>query len=773
MPSDGGFEVTTVDGVVLVSVHGEAWMTFDEDDIACRRLAMVQLAQRALGTHEQIASAFGLKSLSVDRYRKAFRQQGLAGLLPKKKGPKGPRGTGGKVDKVLAAGKRAGQSPGQMAVQRAVSRPVVCEALRKSKSGYHAEQRQSSIAMDDPPAAEPPSVQPLISGASEPRKAVRTHHPSLAGEPSGPTAVAAQDPSPPSWLTAVPAVFTMDTDPSNRGIDRELAMAGLLDDAAPLFGDAQGIRDVGALLAIPVLTQQGVFYEALRVFEKIGPAFYGLRTTIVCLCLLMMLNLSRLQDIMQREPRALGKLLGLDRSPEVKTLRRKLHALANQGRSLQWMDALARRQLHEPTSDTSWLYLDGHVSVYSGKHRLREHHVARLRAARPSVMDYWVNQPDGEPLLVISGAPQEGLVRQVPQTIAKVKSLAPDQPITVVFDREGWSPRLFATIKQTDGVHFLTYRKAERGKRLPRLAEQLFTTWTIELSGRTVSYELADTRVRIPYLDGKRRKYVELRQLTRRKADGKQTHVLTDDQQKPAAELAHRMFGRWSQENYFKYAGEHRDLNALVTHEMAPADDGNRLVPNPERAEPKAQLATLRAQLRAVHESHGSQSMDLVTARRSLDTAHAAHVAQVAGIAADLARVQAQHDSLPARVPWNTTDKGRDAVQPKVEVRRLMHVFRMAAHRAETALLELLRPHFPDWRHEGRALTRGILGSSGHLRVTATHIHVTINPLASPYKTRALSALCGELTRFESPFPGTNLLMTFQVQERAAGIMNS
>jgi hypothetical protein len=266
----------------------------------------------------------------------------------------------------------------------------------------------------------------------------------------------------PRWMsrTAVAAVVTMDTDASHRRFDRALAAEGLLDDAAPLFVDGGGIRDVGALLAIPVLLQQGVFYEALRVFSGIGPAFYGLRTTIVCLCLLMVLNLSRLQDVMQREPRSVGKLLGLDRSPEIKTLRRKVRTLAQQGRSLQWMDALAKRQLDEPKSNTTWLYLDGHVSVYSGKHRLREHHVACLRAARPSVMDYWVNQPQGEPLLVITGTPQEGLVRQVPLTIEKVKSLAPERPITVVFDREGWSPQLFATIKETAGVHFLDWRSS-------------------------------------------------------------------------------------------------------------------------------------------------------------------------------------------------------------------------------------------------------------------------------------------------------------------------
>ena len=759
-------QVTTVEGVVVIFVDGVAWMSFDEQDVACRRLAMVQLSDRGVGTHAQIASAFGLTPLAVDRCRKAYREHGVAGLLPKTNGPKGPRVTGGKVDKVILAAAGAGRSATEIAAKLGINSQAVRRALRRL--GYKAESRQEPLAMaelGEPPKAAP-SAGGTAPGAGEPLdKGQRPSEAAAQAPPAmeiseSPEVAVAEEPSRPLRLTAVPAArFTMDTDASHRKLDRALAAEGLLDDAAPLFVDARGIRDVGALLAIPVLAQQGVFYEALKVFGGIGPAFYGLRTTIVCLCLLMMLNLSRLQDVMQREPRSVGKLLGLDRSPEVKTLRRKLRELAEQGRSLQWMDALAQRQLDEPTSDTMWLYLDGHVSVYSGKHRLREHHVACLRAARPSVMDYWVNQPQGEPLLVITGSPQEGLVRQVPQTIEKVKRLGPDRPMTVVFDREGWSPQLFATIKETEGVHFLTYRKAVKGKRLPRLSEQLFARCSIEVSGREVTYDLADTRVRISYSEGKDRKHVELRQITRRKADGKQTHVLTDDNEKTAAELASRMFGRWSQENYFKYAGEHRDLDALVTQEMDSAD-GTRLVPNPARAKPKAQLAKLRAQLREAHEQHGRQLLGSEPNGRSSDADHAAHVQT---IEADLVRLQTQYGALPARVPWSTTDKGRDAVQPHTEVRRLMHVFRIVAHRAESALLELLRPHFPDWRHEGRALTRAILQSSGHLRVTDTELHVTLDPLASPYKTRALRALCDELTRLASTFPGTNLKMVFEV----------
>jgi hypothetical protein len=55
--------------------------------------------------------------------------------------------------------------------------------------------------------------------------------------------------------------------------------------------------------------------------------------------------------------------------------------------------------------------------------------------------------------------------------------------------------------------------------------------------------------------------------------------------------------------------------------------------------------------------------------------------------------------------------------------------------------------------------------TSTHLRKTDTELHVTLLPLASPYKTWALAALCEELTRLDSTFPGTNLKMVFHVQQ--------
>jgi len=739
-------EVRTEDGIIVVVADGAVVMSFPQDDVAARRLAMVLLSERQLGSHDHIAAAFGLESIAVDRARKDYRLHGLQGLMPKRRGPSGPRVTGGKTDVAILAGKRVGQSNVTIGSRLGISEGSVRAALRRL--GWRAPQAEPLPFLDSIPVEE---AQDELAQAG-----ARVDADAPLSEPM----VEKADAAAATADTSVPAEFTADMDPAERSIDRLLAVQGMLQDAAPLFGEAQGARDVGVLLAIPVLVTQGVVYDAIRSFHPIGPAFYGLRSTIVCVALLMMLNLCRPQHVMQREPRSLGRLIGLDRVPEVKTLRRKLNVLALQKKSLSWMDKLARRQLSQSDQDPIWVYLDGHVSVYSGEQSLREHHVTRLRTSCPSVLDYWVNQPNGDPLMVVTGAPKESMVEVISTVIDKVRALAPGKRLTLVFDREGWSPLLFARLAQIPGVYFLTYRKASPSKRLPRLPTADFRDQTWQSDGRTFIYPLADKRVRISYIDGRRKRVAELRQITRLKKDGKQTHVMTNDFDSPAAQLAHRMFSRWTQENYFKYGAEHRDIDALVSHHMEPAD-GSRLVANPQRAPFDKELARLKGELQTINEHYGRVRFASNPPPSAGEETYAALASQ---LEAKIARCQARRDALPAKVPWNTTDKGKDAVQPQVEHRRLMHVFRMVAHRAETALLELLRPHFADWRHEGRALVRQILHSSGDLSVTDSHLNVTIDPLASPYKTRALAALCEEINQLDIAFPGSSLKLSFRVR---------
>lgn len=85
-------------------------------------------------------------------------------------------------------------------------------------------------------------------------------------------------------------------------------------------------------MAVPALVQSGIFSVAEEVYGHIGPAFYGLRTTILALLMMALLRIKRPEGIKEQAPADLGRLLGLDRAPEVKTLRRKLSRLAETGK---------------------------------------------------------------------------------------------------------------------------------------------------------------------------------------------------------------------------------------------------------------------------------------------------------------------------------------------------------------------------------------------------------------------------------------------------------
>jgi hypothetical protein len=99
-----------------------------------------------------------------------------------------------------------------------------------------------------------------------------------------------------------PVPLTTDKDPVDRRGDRLMAYLGLLDDAAPLFRSGTRVSGAGVLLALPALVQSGVFQCAREIYGSIGPAFYGLRTSILALLLMALLRIKRPEGLKEHPP---------------------------------------------------------------------------------------------------------------------------------------------------------------------------------------------------------------------------------------------------------------------------------------------------------------------------------------------------------------------------------------------------------------------------------------------------------------------------------------
>jgi hypothetical protein len=102
-----------------------------------------------------------------------------------------------------------------------------------------------------------------------------------------------------------------------------------------------------------------------------------------------------------------GKLLGLDRAPEVRTLRIKLKNLADQEQAFSWSSALCKEWMLEAPEEAAVLYVDGHV---------RKHYVAHERLCLSATVDYWGNAMDGKPFFVVSQGMAAFRFRSEPNT---------------------------------------------------------------------------------------------------------------------------------------------------------------------------------------------------------------------------------------------------------------------------------------------------------------------------------------------------------------------
>jgi transposase len=753
-------QVQTQDGYRVVSVCGLSLAHYAVGDRMGEAHAMVSLVEQGWAKQNEVAAAFGRSERTVRRNQRRFEAGGLVALGRPRGYPRGrPRVPASRKD-LVGSWKAEGISAREIARRLGVTDKAVRNLLRRL--GWKAmapEQTFLDLADEgaDPKlsGSEPSGEAPQSSTSSAPSPDVEQRV-EMASERGADPKLSGSDEAEP--LLATPS---LDTDPSDRQIDRVFACIGLLDDAAPLFRPGFQVPGAGVLLAIPALVDSGVFEIAREIYGSIGPAFYGLRTTLVTLLMMALLRIKRSEGLKEHSPQSLGRLLGLDRSPEVKTLRRKLARLAVHGRAAELGRALAQRRVKTRGHALGFLYVDGHVRAYHGKRSLPKTHLARMRLSMPATTDYWVNDAEGDPLFVVTTEANKGLVSMLPVVLDEVRSLVGDRRTTVVFDRGGWSPKLFAKLIAS-GFDILTYRKG----RCRRVPEKSFSMVKAKIEGRKIKYKLADQNVYLFYGSRPHRKRLQLRQVTRLGDDGHQTQIITSRKDLSAIEVAYRMFERWRQENFFKYLREEYALDALVDYSVEPAD-ATRTVPNPQRKKLNAELRKALAELNQLIAEYGAEAfVNAESVRRTMRGFKIANAPLGKAILDAMKRVtelESKRASVPTRVPVGQVTEG-EVIKLSVERKHITDLLKMVAYQAESDLLRLVTPHYRRTEDEGRTLIQNALATPGDIELTDTELRVSLEPLSSPHKANALVALCDHLNETRTIFPGSRLCLVFDVK---------
>ena len=474
-----------------------------------------------------------------------------------------------------------------------------------------------------------------------------------------------------------------------RHFDQALARGHKIVEAEPEFQPAEAVRKAGVLLALPALVDQGLFEVGQKVYGPLRNSYFGLNSVLLTFAVMALLRLKTTDQLPKNSPGEFGLVLGLDRAPEKKTARRKLAEMGRRGLAGEFAAGLAQRLAEQEPEALGYLYVDGHVRVYNGrKHKLPKTHVQRRRLCMPATTDYWVNDANVQPLLFITAEANDGLLSMLDNKILpEVRSLAgPDRRVTLIFDREGWSPKRFERWAE-QGFDVLTYRK---GKYDP-WPEQCFFDVDSQVAGRKVTYRLGERSIRLS-------KTFWMREVRRLCDDGHQTSVMTTRQDVSIEHVARRMFSRWQQENFFRYMRHDFALDHMPALAVEPAN-GERMVPNPARKAKKKELNKLRAQLTKAHKEYGRLAIENPEGKRptmrGFKIANGELGKQIRELTARCQRLDAEHKALPERIPVRQLLDDKENVRLETERKVLTDAIKMVAYRAETQLANLVGPLLP------------------------------------------------------------------------------
>ena len=686
-----------------VFIRGELCFVWDAGDDLGRRLAAVQLVRIKAATAIQVAGAFGVTTVTLWRWRKELDTAGAQGLAQDKRGPKGPSRLTPDVVADIRSRRRGGASLRAIATAVGVSTFSVRRALPQ------------------------PTPEPATS----------TEQP---------------QPGPRTDLPVLPA-------PAGRDAERAAARWGKLPHADPVFAPAARVPLAGLLLAIPALEATSLLSCAAMVFGSLRNGFYGLDTMLLEGVLRALAGEPRAEGATRIDPHALGRILGLDRGPEVKTIRRNITALAGTGRAEELLAAMAAAHVARlDKSDPDLLavfYVDGHVRAYQGARKVAKTHLSRLKFPAPATVETWVSDASGDPVLVVMADPGASLAMELRRLLPDLRrAVGDDRRVLVGFDRGGWSPALFEHM-DAQGFDVLTWRKGSAEDVDPTLFTDLAYT---DETGHTHTWRVADTTVDLPV--GEHDEVFTMRQVSLTVANNKtgrqqhpaastrQIHILTTRGDLPVEQVIYRMGSRWRQENYFRYARMHFDLDSHDAYATT-ADDPARMVPTPAKKKAHQQLLAARARydralastdaafLQAMSPPPGQNATITIT-----NTDHDRLTAGLRAAEADLDTAQDAHRAVPARLPLGQVNPGQQVLD--IQTKLISHAIRIAAFNTATALARDIRVHtgYARANHEAHTLVRQALTGSGDIDPGDGVLTVRLDPLPTQRATTAIAQLC-------------------------------
>jgi transposase len=558
-----------------------------------------------------------------------------------------------------------------------------------------------------------------------------------------------------------------------RSAERTLTAFGFMNVAESRFERCNDVSNGGVLIALPALVANGLYDNINECFGEFK-GYYSVTHIMTLLAFMALSRIKTVEKLRWQAPGELGKLLGLDRIPEVRCLRKKLSALSQNGVAEKWGELLTKKWMNDYPDLSGALYIDGHVRLYSGKEKLPKQYVSRERLCLRGVMDFWVNDMLGQPFFVVRTTVNPGMLEVLRNDIVpRLLKEVPNQPspemlsanpslhrFVIIFDREGYSPGFFKEMWEQHRIACMTYHKYPKND----WGECEFKDVSVKLiNGEITSMKLAE---RGSYIgSGKEKIWVkEVRKLTK---SGHQTSIVSTAYSLINTVIAVLMFARWCQENFFNYMMQHFAIDLLSDYDKESLPDTKKVISSKWRTLEK-KINSLIGKIKSRKSRFGDLTLN--PAIEDDKKNYLEWVKTKTELAEEINIIE--NELRISKAERKTTSKYIRVVDlPEDEIfqqlasskKHLVDTVKMIAYRAETVMANLIVQQCGTLE-QARALIRDVFVSEADLIPDEEKkiLTVRLHNLSTHALDKKLDHLLRCLNEAEMKYPGTDLILRYQ-----------
>ncbi len=540
------------------------------------------------------------------------------------------------------------------------------------------------------------------------------------------------------------------------------------------FDSHHDLHQAGVLLSLPALLSNGL----LKYEEDFYPdkGYYSIASIFLSLSFLALLRIKTLSQSTTIPSGELGKAMGLDRIPEVKTLRERISLFCEKADIEQWSRHLSRDWMQDYPELSGVLYIDGHVKIYYGiQTQMPKRYVSRLRLCMSGSTDYWVNDKLGQPFFVVNKVINSGMIETIKtEILPRLDSDVPSQPAEyelgsnsllcrymIVFDRECYSPDFFYDLWD-ERIAVCTYNKNVDDL----WEEEEFSSYTEILpTGEKQQIQLAERGV---FLQNKgSNKKIWAREIRKKSDSGHQTSIITTNYLLSILMIGVHMFARWSQENFFKYMMDNFGIDTLVSYVKEKLSDTTLLI-NPAYRELDGRQKKLTSKLNLRKVKFATIVLDETTIEeknmKSYFQKKATLNSEIKTLEEEAEKIKQNKKELPRKILFSQLPDNEKFDSAINQRKHFLDTIKMIAYRAETAMANIIKPEMAH-ANEARTLLKQVYKTDANIFPDYKNkiLFVELHRMTYWKDDKIVQNLCHVLNETKTIFPGTNLTIFYKL----------